>query len=85
MSWLMEKIGVATGKTYAYYERRMISLASIDKEYAVEGNDVIVLWGTPGHPLKKFVPKWQDFGTITGNTKMKPLIPRRSRIPNFNK
>lgn len=48
-----KKIGVATGKTYAYYERRMVSLACIDKEYAVEGKEVTVLWGSPGHPQKE--------------------------------
>lgn len=34
-----KKIGFASGKTYAYYERRMISLAFIDLEYAEEGKD----------------------------------------------
>ena len=48
-----KKIGVATGKVYAYYERRMVSLAWIDKEYAVEGKEVVVLWGSPGHPQKE--------------------------------
>lgn len=46
-------IGIATGKTYAYYERRMISLAAIDKEYTVEGNEVSILWGSPGYPQKE--------------------------------
>ena len=48
-----KKIGVATGKTYAYYEHRMISLAKIDPAYAAEGTAVTVLWGTPGYPQKK--------------------------------
>jgi glycine cleavage system aminomethyltransferase T len=48
-----KKIGIATGRAFAYYERRMISLAFIDKEYAVERKEVIVLWGSPGHPQKK--------------------------------
>jgi glycine cleavage system aminomethyltransferase T len=48
-----KKIGITSGKTYGYYEHRMISLAFIDKEYAAEGKDLIVLWGTPGRPQKK--------------------------------
>lgn len=48
-----KKIGVATGKTYAYYERRMISLAALDAQYAVEGQEVIVLWGSEGFPKKE--------------------------------
>ena len=45
-----DNIGIASGRTYAFFERRMISLAFIDKEYAVEGKDVTVSWGRPGHP-----------------------------------
>lgn len=47
------KIGIATGRTVAYYERRMISLATIEKEYAQEGQQVTVLWGDQGWPTKK--------------------------------
>lgn len=45
-----KKIGVSTGKTYAFYEQRMVSLACIDNEYAKEGTQVSVLWGTVGTP-----------------------------------
>lgn len=61
-----EKIGVATGKTYAFFERKMISLASIDKEYAVEGIDVIVLWGTSGYPQKNIRAKVARFPYYNG-------------------
>lgn len=56
-----KKVGLATGKTISYYDRRMISLAYIDKEYAVEGLDVVVLWGTPGHPQKEIRVKVARF------------------------
>lgn len=46
-------IGVATGRCFAYYERTMISLATIDKAFAKEGTEVIVLWGKPEYPKKK--------------------------------
>jgi glycine cleavage system aminomethyltransferase T len=48
-----KKIGVASGRTYAFYERRMISLAFIDKEHNIEGKELIVIWGTLGHPQKE--------------------------------
>jgi glycine cleavage system aminomethyltransferase T len=56
-----KKIGVATGRTYAYYERKMISLASIDKKYAIEGNEVIVLWGSLRYPQKEIRAKVARF------------------------
>jgi glycine cleavage system aminomethyltransferase T len=47
------KVGVASGKTYAYHERRMVSLAWIEKAFAAEGTEVAVLWGQPGGPQKE--------------------------------
>lgn len=41
-------IGMTSGRTRDYYHRRMISLAFIEKEYAVEGKELKVLWGTNG-------------------------------------
>lgn len=61
-----KKVGIATGKTYAFYERRMISLASIDEEYSAEGTDVIVVWGTPGHPQKEIRAKVARFPYYNG-------------------
>jgi len=45
-----EKVGLATGRTPAFLEGTMISLAWIDREYAIEGTEVTVLWGDVGHP-----------------------------------
>jgi glycine cleavage system aminomethyltransferase T len=45
-----KKVGLATGRTPAFLENRMISLAWIDKEFAEVGTDVTVLWGDLGHP-----------------------------------
>jgi glycine cleavage system aminomethyltransferase T len=45
-----QKIGLATGRTPAFAEGTMISLAWIDREFAVEGTEVSVLWGDIGHP-----------------------------------
>lgn len=46
-------IGIATGRTFAFYERRMISLAFIAPEYAEEGTELEILWGQPNGPQKK--------------------------------
>jgi glycine cleavage system aminomethyltransferase T len=40
-----KKIGVTSGRSPAFLEKRMISLAFIDKEYAAEGTELTVLWG----------------------------------------
>lgn len=39
-------IGVASGRIRDYYHNTMISLAFIDKEFATEGNELTVIWGT---------------------------------------
>lgn len=41
-------IGMTSGRTHDYYHQRMISLAFIEKEYAMEGKELKVLWGTNG-------------------------------------
>jgi glycine cleavage system aminomethyltransferase T len=45
-----KKVGLATGRTPAFEEGTMISLAWIDREFAELGTEVTVLWGTPGNP-----------------------------------
>lgn len=43
-------IGMTAGRTHDYYHQKMISLAFIDKDYAIEGKELIIVWGTPGAP-----------------------------------
>lgn len=45
-----KKIGVTSGRSPAFFENRMISLAFIDREHAIEGNELKVLWGDLDHP-----------------------------------
>ena len=45
-------IGYASGRTYAYYERRMISLAFINPAFAQEGTELAINWSHPGGPVK---------------------------------
>ena len=45
-------VGVATGRSYTYYFREMISCASIDIAESKIGNEVVVVWGDPGQRQK---------------------------------
>jgi glycine cleavage system aminomethyltransferase T len=80
-----KNIGVATGKTYAYYEQRMVSLACIAKEYAAEGTDVVVLWGTPGHPQKEIRAKVARFPYFNEEYRNETFDVNKIPRPYFNK
>jgi vanillate/3-O-methylgallate O-demethylase len=47
------EVGVATSRGYSYYFREMISLCTIDVEFANIGTAVTVIWGNPGEPQKE--------------------------------
>lgn len=59
-------VGLAVGRTYAFYERRMISLAYVAPELAKEGTEVEVVWGVPGHPQKNIRAKVARFPYYNG-------------------
>ena len=61
-----QSIGFAAGRCYAFYERRMISLACIDAAHAIEGTEVEVLWGQPGHRQKRIRAKVAQFPYYQG-------------------
>jgi vanillate/3-O-methylgallate O-demethylase len=46
-------IGVSAGRAVSYYYNTMISLAFIDPAFAVEGQELTLIWGTPGTPQKE--------------------------------
>jgi glycine cleavage system aminomethyltransferase T len=46
-------IGISSGRIASYYYHTMISLAYIVPEYAVEGKELTLTWGTPGTPQKE--------------------------------
>ncbi|MBC3900904.1 aminomethyl transferase family protein [Acetobacterium malicum] len=48
-----KEVGISSGRLNSYYYQRMISLAFIKPEYAVEGKELKVVWGTPGKPQKE--------------------------------
>lgn len=45
-----ELIGMSSGRGYSYYFRRMLSLCTIDAEYADHGSEVTIEWGEGQHP-----------------------------------
>lgn len=47
------QVGTSTGRLHSVHYQRMISLGFIDKAVAVEGQELIVIWGTPGTPQKE--------------------------------
>ncbi len=56
-----EYVGISTGRSISYYYNTMISLAFIDPEYAVEGKELTLIWGTPGTPQKEIYVKVARF------------------------
>lgn len=48
-----KEIGISTGRMNSFYYREMISICSIDTEYADIGTEVAVLWGEPGTRQKE--------------------------------
>ncbi len=60
-------IGYTTGRAYAYYEKRMVSLGFIDPKYINEGDEVIVVWGSQGHPVKEIRAKVARFPYYQGD------------------
>lgn len=48
-----KEVGATTSRGYSYYFREMLSLCTIDVEQAEIGNEVVVVWGAPGHPQKE--------------------------------
>jgi glycine cleavage system aminomethyltransferase T len=47
-----KQVGIAVGRIVSAYYHTMISLAYIAPEYAIEGKELVVVWGTPGTSQK---------------------------------
>ena len=78
-----EKIGIAVGRTYAFYEQRMISLASIRKEYAVEGKELTILWGRKGFPVKEIRARVAPFPYYNGEYRNETFDTEKIPHPHF--
>lgn len=48
-----KEVGATTSRGYSYYFRKMLSLCTLDIDQAEIGNEVVVIWGAPGHPQKE--------------------------------
>jgi len=46
-------VGTSSGRCYTNYSREMLSLATVETAHAVEGTEVVVLWGDPGTNQKE--------------------------------
>lgn len=42
------QVGVSSGRMYSPFYRKVISLCTIERDAAIVGNDVKVIWGNPG-------------------------------------
>jgi len=47
------EIGISSGTIYSYYFREVISMATIDAEFAHDGQEVVVRWGDFGGRIKE--------------------------------
>ncbi|NLL51148.1 MAG: aminomethyl transferase family protein [Peptococcaceae bacterium] len=76
-------IGVSAGRINDYYHQRVISLGFIDKEYAMKGNDVIIIWGTPGKPQKEVRAKIARFPYYDGEYRNETFDVEKIPHPKF--
>lgn len=78
-----QEIGITSGRIISYPYNSMISLGFINPEYAIEGTEVTVIWGTPGTPQKEIR------ATVSKYPYNKELIRNEDKdvsdIPSFQK
>ena len=79
-----KKVGITVGRTHAYFERRMVSLAYIDPAYAEDGKDVIIRWGDIGHPVKEVRAKVARFPYYNGEYRNETFDTEKIPHPNFD-
>lgn len=56
-----QEIGISAGRIISYPYNSMISLAFINPAYAQKGQELTVLWGTPGTPQREIRATVADF------------------------
>ena len=62
-----KEIGISSGRVYSPHFRRMISLCTIDKEYAEVGTAVNIVWGNPGQRQKIIRARVAPFPYVRDN------------------
>ena len=71
-------IGITTGRCYAFYEKRMLSLAFIDEAFAAEGTELVVVYGEPNYDTVEIrakvapFPYYQETRNETFDTELIP-------------
>lgn len=73
------EIGISSGRMVSGYYHAMISISSIESEFAQLGTEVYVVWGEPGTRQKRIratVARWPYFDTDRNQKVDVSLIPR---------
>lgn len=77
-----KEMGITTGRIISYTYNRMISLAFINPEYAKEGKELTILWGTPSNKQMKIRAKVASFPYNSNFTRNRDKDV--DNIPKFN-
>ena len=86
-SWVLDgekKVGLATGRCYAFNHHTMISLANIGKEYAEEGTELAVLWGGEGYEKARIRAKVAQFPYYQGEYRNETFDTEKIPHPSFD-
>jgi glycine cleavage system aminomethyltransferase T len=75
-------IGISSGRSISQFYHRMISLCSIDTEFAALGTEVVVLWGDPGTRQKEVRTKVARFPYLQEERNSEIDV---SKIPHGNR
>lgn len=76
-------LGITTGRCYAFYEKRMISLAFIDGEYAKDGRELTVVYGQPGFENVDIRVRVADFPYYNGEYRNETFDTEKIPHPDF--
>lgn len=80
-----KNIGIATGRCCDFYHHTMISLASIDKEYAQEGTELTLIWGDKGYVPAKIRAKVAPFPYYNEEYRNETFDVEKIPHPHFDK
>jgi len=78
-------IGMTAGRNHDFYHHRMISLAFIEKDYAIEGKELKVLWGTNGKAQKEIRATVARFPYYNEEYRNETFDVEKIPHPTFNK
>ena len=74
-------VGTSTGRIHSWHYRKMISMGLVEPEFAVEGTEVVVVWGNPDQRQKEIrakVARWSHMNDERNeNVDVMKDVPRR--------